>query len=759
MGIAAQTTISGIVTDASDGKPLNAATLQVENTYRGTVTNSDGAFRITVPSVPAVLLVRFIGYESARIELAAPPTEPLQIRLKPIQVEMREVVVTGEDPALHIMRQVIRRKQEWRARLENYQAEAYSRQRLENDTAIVTITESVSDAYWDRKRGTREVIRWKQQTSNVDATENFAAATFIPNLYDDNIEIMGFDMVGPTHPDALDFYHFKLEGFRQIDDRTIFDIRVWPKRRLQPTFVGMIAVQDVEYAMILADLKPSESVLFPPPIQEFGLHYAQQYRDFGDGFWLPVDVRIEGTIRIGFPGLRFPPFNFHQLSRLDRYRVNEGVPDSLYELNRRLTVDSLSVASGRNPLAEADFAVPLDAREQATYARNDSTMTFEKAFRPTGALARFVEMDEESDGDSGDSRPQGPFGRLFGGLAPQLWYNRSSAVHLGGTYRLPVPGKVRYEVQGGYDFGPETAFYGGRIFRNGTWGWSAEYRYGLETRHQDADFNLFMTSMMPVFGLNDYHDLYRSEKVSVEVSRAWRALDGRWTLSAYQERVSSVGVATNWSIPGGVIQPPVPAVNAGTYAFVRAGLQAGEVIPFGVLGGNSFAGFVEASDAGFVRARGEVTFRMETFLRRRFLPNVLDVLIQGGTVLGDPKAPYLNRLDGSLGWFTPFGTLKTLPSAAYEGRHAVAVHLEHNFRTVPFELLGLDGLAKKGVGVILTASGAKTWDGPGGRYSTGGIHREVGVSINSLFGLLRVDTSYRLDRPGFYAGLSFARFF
>jgi hypothetical protein len=64
-----------------------------------------------------------------------------------------------------------------------------------------------------------------------------------------------------------------LEGFRQIDDKTVFDISVSPRRRLQPTFQGMIAVQDENFALIEVDLRPGESVMFPPPFKNsvFGI--------------------------------------------------------------------------------------------------------------------------------------------------------------------------------------------------------------------------------------------------------------------------------------------------------------------------------------------------------------------------------------------------------------------------------------------------------------------------------------------------------
>ena len=45
------------------------------------------------------------------------------------------------------MRQVIRRKQEWRPSLASYQAQAYVRRVLENEEGIVSIGEMASEIY------------------------------------------------------------------------------------------------------------------------------------------------------------------------------------------------------------------------------------------------------------------------------------------------------------------------------------------------------------------------------------------------------------------------------------------------------------------------------------------------------------------------------------------------------------------------------------------------------------------------------------
>jgi hypothetical protein len=774
----AQVRIHGVVTDAGTGRPLSAATIQIPDTYRGTVANSEGAFELTVPDLPVTLIVRFIGYDSRMAVVGSPQDLPLRISLRPVEYQLREVVVTGEDPAVDIMRQVIARKQIWRQELTSYQAEAYTRQRLENDTSIISISESLSDAYWDRFMGTREVIRYKNQTSNIDPSSNFAAATFIPNLYDDNITISGFDLVGPTHPDALSYYHMKLEGFRMMDGQTVFDISIRPKNRLQPTFVGMLSILDEEFAMIHADVVPSESVMFPPPIQEFGLHYIQQFRNFGNAFWLPVDVRIEGTIRIGFPGLNFPPFRFWQLSRLDNYQVNAGVPEFLFQNTRRLMVDSAAVALG-NPGDRLGMAIPLDQREWKAYETVDSTMTLEKAFRPTGPLARFVSTRERDGSETSNRR--GPFSRL-NGLTPLVRYNRVAGVDAGLAFETPETwAPVDIRVFGRYAFSAEEAGYGLRLATRNRTGWNLNARHeaGIESRFQESRTPEWLSGVGMVLSNADHFDHYRSEMTALGVSydyrkprerrrrRSEQRLFDRFTtgLEVRQEVVDSRPALVSYSLPGGITQRPNPAVNDGTYPSLawRFSTETDRT-PFGVTGERYLDLDVEFGEH-HTRVHAVVAYRFETFLRRRFLPNVLDLTVMAGTGFGTIPAHRLHQAEGSVSAFRPYGQLRTVSGPGYEGQHAIALHWEHHFRTVPFELVGWESAAKNGVGMIIFGSHAAAWTDAATRAAlpfqpsgTNG-HHEAGVSLTGLFGFLRVDAAYRIDQPGFYGGIGFARIF
>ncbi|MDZ7772967.1 MAG: DUF5686 family protein [Balneolaceae bacterium] len=166
----------------------------------------------------------------------------------------------------------------------------------------------------------------------------------MPNFYDDDIDVASYDVMGVTHPDALDYYRYEIVDRTTLDGKTVYEMKVTPRRKLQPLFEGTIWVLDEEYALLEVRLRPNDVVNFPPPIRGFDTYYEQQFDNYGREFWLPVDMRIEGSVKISMIGLEFPRIAFRQVARITDYRVNEGVPDSLYEQGGTFAVDTTSVA-------------------------------------------------------------------------------------------------------------------------------------------------------------------------------------------------------------------------------------------------------------------------------------------------------------------------------------------------------------------------------------------------------------------------------
>ena len=529
----AQIRIDGIVADAKTGERLPAAHIIIEGTYSGTIANEDGEFSLIVRSFPATIVVRYIGFETQKMTIERNHSGPLDFLMKESVAEMEQLVVTTEDPAIAIMKEVIARKKIWRAKLNTYKAEAYSRQQLLNDTTIVSVTESVSEVFWDRKRGPREVLKSRRQTANMEGADNFAGVSYLPNFYDDELDIAGFDVVGITDERALKYYTFKLVDFTSIDNKIVFEISVEPRRKLQPLFEGTIFVLDEDFALLSVKLKPNNVIVFPPPVQDFNLYYEQQFSNFGGDFWLPVDVRIDGLVEVGIVGLRFPPIGFHQVSKMNNYQVNVTLPDSLYKDNSLFSIDSTTIEKPDSIFTNTVEPVPLSSKEEAAYKTLDSTATLEKAFRPKGFLTRFIDWDEESSDDgettisvgsssgqntgNGKSRKQSSVRKFLSNVSPAGRFNRVDVFNTGLKHEKRYYNRrLESTVNLGYSFGYEDFTYGVGL----SW-WplkntrrfvlSGKYMADTNTSYDSDLYGLTFASVMPLFGFDDYFNYFRNE--------------------------------------------------------------------------------------------------------------------------------------------------------------------------------------------------------------------------------------------------------
>lgn len=103
IGLAQETTLSGIVTDESSGQPIPYATVLVKNkttaaVITGSTTSDDGNFKITYEDQPAVLEISFVGFQTKMInDIPTGGAHDLGMIVLGMSTEsLDEVVVTAE---------------------------------------------------------------------------------------------------------------------------------------------------------------------------------------------------------------------------------------------------------------------------------------------------------------------------------------------------------------------------------------------------------------------------------------------------------------------------------------------------------------------------------------------------------------------------------------------------------------------------------------------------------------------------------------
>jgi TonB-linked SusC/RagA family outer membrane protein len=88
-----QTTITGTITSAADQTPLPGVSVVLKGTQEGTVTDAQGKYSITAPTVSSVLVFSFIGYETVEVEAGG--RNVIDLALAQDITQLEEVVVTS----------------------------------------------------------------------------------------------------------------------------------------------------------------------------------------------------------------------------------------------------------------------------------------------------------------------------------------------------------------------------------------------------------------------------------------------------------------------------------------------------------------------------------------------------------------------------------------------------------------------------------------------------------------------------------------
>ncbi len=87
-----QSTVSGIVRDSRSGDPMPFATVYVNGTTKGTITDNDGRFELNNVQFPSTIVFSFVGYKTQVLDLTRNPGT-LQIKLS-TNDGLPEVVIT-----------------------------------------------------------------------------------------------------------------------------------------------------------------------------------------------------------------------------------------------------------------------------------------------------------------------------------------------------------------------------------------------------------------------------------------------------------------------------------------------------------------------------------------------------------------------------------------------------------------------------------------------------------------------------------------
>jgi hypothetical protein len=725
--------MSGHVRSAASQEFLPAANIRVAGTSRGTIANADGSYALQLEAGTYTLIASSLGYRSdtARVMLTSDLT--LDFTLVPSVILLPEVVVSSEDPAIEIIRRAISAKRKWLERLETYEMEAFTRQILKRDTSIASITESYTKGYWQRGDTLREIVRQRRQTKNIQPEFNIASVGRILNFSEDEIRFGGYTFVGPTALDALDHYDYKLLRTHSTPGSDVYEIKIIPRTKTIPLFDGTVNISGDTYALVGIDVRPNEAFLLPF-VREKEIRYRQQFGLYENTFWMPIDIRAEGTFLVGVFGFTFPKITLAQTSVISNYLLNTLIPDSIFH-RPRVVVDS-SATKFDSTFWLANNVLPLTMVEQHAYQTLDSSQTLEVQFRPGGFAMTL----------GGGSEGAASFFK-----SADILFSRVEGFHIGAWAEFDsVVQRSSFHAGLSYGFSDKLVKYdfGTTVFSSTLrqFGLGGEVYRRIDHSPDQGYYGALYNSITSLLEKNDYRNYYRTDGwrgfITVKPTTTLNfecSFVSEWQTTAKQN--------TNFSILS----------HSHDYLrSVRVDMHIGpERVPFDFILRNSIDLSIEHSSPSFAGSQFDFTCyhaiasaSVPTFGRSYLFPPVMRLRVAAGTSSGALPPQRTFDLESSSSGFGPFGVMHAAGVKEFSGTSYCALSLEHNFRSLLFLALGIPFLYENNIELIVHGGTAHTWNhGQFPLSTTDGWYYEAGFGLNRIFELIRTDVTWRLSSP------------
>jgi hypothetical protein len=757
--------VTGEVKDNKSGLPLSYASIRIYGTTNGTTTNNDGQFLIKLNVGTYQLIFSYVGYKTDTLLINVPVKQKIRINLQPEAIRLSEVVVNAnENPAYRIIREAIKRKKENRKGLIDFEYNAYSKTMLKSGGELAAIEEIFVKGYNKINKWEKEFILSAHKTEN-QKKENRSMNFKISNSYyidfsKDTLSLLMNKIYLPLADNAFDYYDYKLLSVTVSKDREIYKIKVIPRSKIQPLLKGEITIESGNYALTSADLQTNEGVRFLF-VKDFSVKFVQQLGKY-HGYWLPNYVETSASFSFSFQGLiALDKMQFNEVSSITGYKINIPIPDSVknaVESNYGgYTADT--TGKGRKPIQLTRKQInelrpiPLTVKEKKAYAYLDSTKTLEKIIKVKGALAGLIpKMDSQRDTTTGILT------KSLELLTKYVTFgnNRVTGILIGPHFSGPIVGnKLFADLSGGYSFQRKKLegdlkinYRPYKFFINKI---EAQIFYKSKSWQSYSPYTNLMNGIAVTTGFNDQFNYYLSSGFAIGLTK-YISKNFSADLNFTSEKESSLQEKKYESIFRINRIPRInPPIVAGSDRKTSLRISLGkDPMEIQFLPENGMTAQFDISNPFFGSNFNYKSFRFigeistKTFYKELFIAPYLEVIFDAGIITGNYGPQHLFSPGTALGFFSPVQAFKDLNPYEFAGSEMIALHVEHNWRSVPFQALGLKFISDLYLDFITGASVLKTWDKS--KFLIGDSmsqpYWEIYTGISRILGVFRVDVSY-----------------
>ncbi len=277
--IAQQFYLSGKVTDTK-GSSIPFVSIYINTTTKGTSSNIDGNYKLSLANGKVDLLFTAIGYEDRVVNVVVKGNTSLEVVLAPKIFLLNDVIINSpkENRADQIIKNAIAKRKTYLDEIDSYSCEVYTKamQQLHqapkkffgrdvatildldsNRKGIIYLSETESKLDYKRKNKIKEVmisskVAGDEKGFSLNKASDLTVNFYNNILFEGKLCVRGF--VSPVADDAFYYYNYKLLGSSEINGRIISKIKVIPKKLYSPTFSGEIYIANDSWRITAVDL-------------------------------------------------------------------------------------------------------------------------------------------------------------------------------------------------------------------------------------------------------------------------------------------------------------------------------------------------------------------------------------------------------------------------------------------------------------------------------------------------------------------------
>ncbi|KAA3611016.1 MAG: carboxypeptidase-like regulatory domain-containing protein [Calditrichaeota bacterium] len=736
-------TLSGLIFDETQEQPLVGCNISILGTNRGAISNNEGAYILDLVPGKHQIVFQFIGYKTDTLSLTIKNkniTKTISLIAQPF-ISDQIVVFAGQySEAEQLILRASREKKKNLNLVQNYYCKSYTKTSISGwadslKDQYAMLIEAYSELTWNAPDAWHETVKSIKTSANIPhSLPWFNSNTFL-DVNADRINLAKKEIVGPTAPDAIEFYHYEIVDTLFQDNHRIFKMEVKPKENLRPLMSGYIFLIDKLFLIQKVDVQLNQNANHE---MYEDIHIIQQYRPFEDNIYLPYYSHRESAWKFGLPG--FPKMKYRKSNFREDYQINKDKNTSLQGITKIEIEESVSFDSVKMNIP------PLSQSEVKGYVFLDSLVNNVTKVKVVTSVIKIIDYFSDLR-----KLPLGNFSDFYR-------FNRVEGNFVGLAFDSkkiikPFDLKLAY----GYSFGDEKSKFSinpGFSFAIGNTGVGIGLTHfnSIESREDKKLLPVWYNTFQSFFKNSDYFDYYYSKGSEANLNLK----NGKYSLgfSIFDRQHKNASRHLRYGLFSGdnFIQNPTITIgndkgykiqlNYSSIAFKETPfLDKREIRNRNYLDLDlSFERATKKySDFNYQKVNASVSLGQNTFFS-----GFLDLSFLAS--LGSDGLPIQkwSELEGGFSGYHRFKTFRTLDQNTILGRNKLALYSEHNFHNSLFRASHIPYIEDIKYDLLFIYNGGWAGNKKFENLLSKNFYSEAGFGIGRIFNFLQIDFVWRV---------------